>query len=562
MNRKHFQFILLSLVIVLGVRTQAVEFEGGAGEPDDPYLIGTAEQLLGADFAQPGVYYRLCCDIDLAGRAVQTIRDMEAHLDGGGYAIRHARIEPSRHFQGFFGSVSREATITNLTLADFGITVPDTDDTTQVDYVGGLAGVNAGTITNCSATGWVVAHGGGWRIGGLVGANGGWTDRRGPEHSWTGVISDCHFEGTISSQWGGTMSLGGLAGWNSGIVANCYAAGVVSGKKHVGGLVGWNNEPGSIANCYATTTVFAEFGGGGLVGWNAASLTRCYASGLVTGELRGGLIGMEGTYAGMVTGCFWDTYATNCQTSGGGMPMGLARKWDPQTYARNGWSGDPNWVMEPYADYPRLFWEGTKGEPIPEPAVWSFAGSGTEDDPYQIETPDQLAELAGASILWDRHFVLVHDVGLSAWPESEYRPIGICPGSEFSGSFDGQGHTIHSLNVDYGDVPVWNLGLFGYVTGQVRNLHVEIMAFETGANSRRIGLLAGTCDGGLIANCSAQGSISVGANSEGVGQLVGYSTGQVVDCTSNATVAAGEGSTDIGGLIGLDRWDGPPRRRQ
>jgi len=171
---------------------------------------------------------------------------------------------------------------------------------------------------------------------------------------------------------------------------------------------------------------------------------------------------------------------------------------------------------------------------------------------------------------------------LSAWGKPQLRPIGICKGSAFSGTFDGQGNIIHYLSMSHDSAPVWNLGLFGYVTGQVRNLHSEIMAYEVGMNSHRIAFLAGTCDGGLIANCttsgsieagmqsrcigllvgrcdggtiencSTEGSISVGANSESVGELVGYSRGEIVNCTSNVTVTAGEGSTDIGGLVGFE----------
>ena len=136
------------------------KYGGRTGEPNDPYLIATAEQLLDAEFWQPGVYYKLCCDIDLAGRTVYARDDFDGHLDGDGYAIRHARILPSGYLQGFFGQVRREASISNLTLADFSITVAEPDDTLQVGGAAGLAVANSGTITNCHATGWIIAHGG------------------------------------------------------------------------------------------------------------------------------------------------------------------------------------------------------------------------------------------------------------------------------------------------------------------------------------------------------------------------------------------------------------------
>ena len=35
--------------------------------------------------------------------------------------------------------------------------------------------------------------------------------------------------------------------------------------------------------------------------------------------------------------------------------------------ALNGWVGNPAWIIDSGNDYPRLVWEGTPGEPIPDP---------------------------------------------------------------------------------------------------------------------------------------------------------------------------------------------------
>jgi hypothetical protein len=67
-------------------------------------------------------------------------------------------------------------------------------------------------------------------------------------------------------------------------------------------------------------------------------------------------------------------------------------------------------------------------------------------------------------------------------------------------------------------------------------------------------LLAGTCEG-VIKNCSAIGSITVGENSQYIGELVGVNFGEVSDCEATVTIEAGEGSTDVGGLV---RADHPP----
>ena len=98
--------------------------------------------------------------------------------------------------------------------------------------------------------------------------------------------------------------------------------------------------------------------------------------------------------------------------------------------------------------------------PAVPPTKWSdntatvFAGgSGTEADPYQIETPKQLAKLAkdvNSGIVGQTHskeyFKLTKDIDLSA---HRWIPIGSGSASDsfhaFSGYFDGNDKTITCL---------------------------------------------------------------------------------------------------------------------
>jgi hypothetical protein len=155
---------------------------------------------------------------------------------------------------------------------------------------------------------------------------------------------------------------------------------------------------------------------------------------------------------------------------------------------------------------------------------------------------------------WDKHFVLVEDLDLRF--DSFFSPIGVCVGSSFSGTFDGNGHVIRNVTFDGDEATAWNLGVFGYVTGEIRNLRLENIRLTGGMNSQRVGLLAGTCEG-VITNCSATGSIAVGEGSQFIGELVGLNAGEISDCEATATIEAGEGSTDIGGLVGAPQpWGG------
>jgi len=554
MNRNCVQFVLLSLVFVLTGMAGAAEFAGGTGEPNDPYLIATAEQLLGANFTEPGTHYQLCANIDLDRKAI-TPCYFRAHLDGAGFEIRSAVVVMSN--RSVFGIIEPEGIIENLTLADLDLGLTPWPGWPSIpEEVGGLAAENHGGVVNCHVTGWIATQEV-LNVGGVVGYN-------------AGSMTNCSFEGWVSTDWEESEDdidakyawVGGLVSRNDGSIADSFARGIVIGRTGVGGFAGVNN--GTISNCYAFGLVLGETGAGGLVSCNGGSLRKCYAVSRVTGQMRGGLVGMAGVCDGDAFDCLWDTWTTSCPTSGTGIGSPVLDALAPDIWARCGWSGDPNWVIvNDYGiveNYPRLAWEGTDGEVIPEPpAYWAYwgpsGGSGTESDPHVIRTEDALLYLCTASILWDKHFVLGADVDMH-FP-SDFSPIGVCRGTSFSGTFDGNGHVIRNVVFDVHDefsddeATAWNLGLFGYVTGEVRNLHVQNVRFEAGMNSQRVGLLTGTC-AGVIENCSASGSISVGENSQFIGELVGFNGGEVSDCEATATIEAGEGSTYVGGLIGFE----------
>ncbi|MCX5899472.1 MAG: fused MFS/spermidine synthase, partial [Proteobacteria bacterium] len=76
--------------------------------------------------------------------------------------------------------------------------------------VGGLVGINQGTMSNCHSTATVT----GTATGGLIGQNS------------TGSLSNCYSTGNVS----GWVNVGGLIGSNGGTVERCYAAGNVTSE--------------------------------------------------------------------------------------------------------------------------------------------------------------------------------------------------------------------------------------------------------------------------------------------------------------------------------------------
>lgn len=92
--------------------------------------------------------------------------------------------------------------------------------------------------------------------------------------------------------------VGGLVGFNYGILTSCYSTGSVSGTDKVGGLCGQNN--GTVGHSSFTGTVTGQSYTGGLCGTNSSSnsdgiIFACHASGLVTadGDAVGGLCGFN-----------------------------------------------------------------------------------------------------------------------------------------------------------------------------------------------------------------------------------------------------------------------------
>ena len=278
--------------------------ESGDGTKDNPFLIYTVDDLQ-AMKDNLTAHYALANDIDASateewngGTGFEPVGDDEdrftGSLDGRNYTITGLFIDrPSSNYVGQFGSIGPGGLVINV-----GLLVVDS---TGQDYVGGLVGINDGSVSNCYVTGSVSGTD---SVGGLVGFN-------------RGRIENCHSGGNVSSDW----NVGGLVGQNiGGSISNCSATGSVSGGGTVSGLVGANSGP--VENCYATGSVSGNDYLGGLVGRNYVSISNCYASGMVsgTGDYVGGLVGSNGDYwarGGPVENCYATGNVTGEKDVGG-----------------------------------------------------------------------------------------------------------------------------------------------------------------------------------------------------------------------------------------------------
>jgi hypothetical protein len=342
---------------------------------------------------------------------------------------------------------------------------------------------------------------------------------------------------------GTSHCVGGLAGLSYGSIAASYSTGSIkSSGTYVGGLVGSNSsrwfispwsteEDCRITNCYSTAAVSGNNYVGGLVGFIDNKIATSYSIGTVNGDKEvGGLVGKN---SGIVSNCFWDIETSGLLGSDGGIGLTTAEMMDPEFIGLNGLANNPNWILDPGKDYPRLAWENTPGELIPQPLINWMNGNGTPEIPYQITNVDQLIRLSKTGMLADRNFILMNDLDLDGL--SWFQAVIPC----FSGSFNGNGFSIRHVSIQGGN----HLGLIGILLGgSVTNLGIVNISIESTGN--HIGGLVGENDSGTITHCYSSGSTS---GDYAVGGMVGYNLGAMSQCYSTGEVV---GDNEVGGLVG------------
>lgn len=592
-------FVIYSFCLPAGAK-----YSGGTGEPNDPYLIYTPEQMnaIGADSNDWDKHFKLMADIDLGcyvGEQFNIIgtdwdNPFSGVFDGNGRQISNFNYSSTeyRTYVGLFGMVLG-GEIKNLGLIDPNIYPEAQHDGSMVGYL------SSGILINCYAEGGSVA-GSRRSVGGLVGLNGSGS-----------TITDCHASCTILSSASHT---GGLVGIGIGIIANSYTSGDVLGDNYVGGLVGRNSE-GKINKCYSSGSVTGQGDNvGGLVGNNIGTISDCYSSVRVSGkDFTGGLVGRNGdlwdNVAGAITNCysvgwitggpnigglvgsneygavvfsFWDTETSGQLSSSGASGRTTAEMQMESTYL--GWNGcgEIIWTIDEGNDYPRLLWESRPGQPLTEYQLGDFLqGSGSEIDPYLVYNAEQLNMIGLFLCEWNKYFKLMADIDLSGYEGDSFNIIGYYVGWDshdnrsFYGVFDGNGHTINNFNwssasrnyvgifgyVSHKDAQIKDLGMInpnvdagdniyvGALIGLLRSASLTASYVDGGSVTGKdyVGGLVGTHMSGLISNCYATNTVT--GYSGKIGGLVGQNyTGVISSCHSSGIVERGGG-----GLVGHHR---------
>ena len=176
----------------------------------------------------------------------------------------------------------------------------------------------------------------------------------------------------------------------------------------------------------------------------------------------------------------------------------------------------------------------------------AFVGEGTKENPLQIITAKNIADLAktinDGNMTPNIHIDVMNDIDLSGYASGAgWTPIGTVD-NPFMGVFNGNGRKITGLQINTtGDYS----GLFGYIgeTAQISNLFVEEANIKGGSYT---GGIAGFVNGGKITNCHITGYVN---GTDFVGGIAGLISGDgnISYCYAKNAIV---GSANIGGIAG------------
>ena len=255
-------------------------------------------------------------------------------FDGNGYSVSNLRIHrPSTNNIALFAG--NTGTIHNLGLSAI--------EVRGNSRVGSLVGRNEGELMNVYVAGGRVTGqnqviGSGF-VGGICGIN-------------SGSISNSYAVVDVSA----LRDAGGLVAEHSGSINNSYVAGLVSisqRQQAVGGLVGILEEGGSVSNSYSTAEVEVTFE----IQSNNDE------------QRMGGLIGSRQSSELIVANSYWDIETSEQVSSAGGTSKTTVQLQTPTTataiYAD--WSSD-DWDFGTSEQYPALkYYDNTCGTSTPSP---------------------------------------------------------------------------------------------------------------------------------------------------------------------------------------------------
>lgn len=182
-------------------------------------------------------------------------------------------------------------------------------------------------------------------------------------------------------------------------------------------------------------------------------------------------------------------------------------------------------------------------------------GTGSENNPYQIASLDNLRTLSLTATDWNKNFILTANIDAGEtqnWNNGKgFSPVGRSD-TAFTGSFDGGGFSINNLSIHRSST-MYN-GLFGRIIGSViknltlNNFYIDGGQFSGGlvGTIQEMGTEITEISDISITNCTLKGGPLLG------GLAGSFSSARIHNCDVTVTIMSGLGL--MGGLAGSDSY--------
>jgi len=523
----------------------ATAFAGGTGTETDPYLIENGGQLYkaikdgGKNSSGTALYYLITKDIYLNKNYTEYDTWMTeaipannwdgthnatfiGHLDGGYHTVYGLFYKGSGQYRaGLIPWMNGGATVSNLIVENAFVRIGG-------DATGVICGrYGTATISNCIVRDSMIYNRNGGangapNLGGIVGF----------AESASAKITNCGvYDLTISYHYDATKengaNSGGILGRSSktnATISNCYSAGI---KLYGNDGTAEKGKGDYIKDAY----IF------GATGYIACSNSHS--------DIAGSKVGVTS----------WNESPESMKGIGAVAAMKLpAKVW------KDSESGYPEFVAYDNTN------EGIKGQVWTGMSATKFAdGTGTKEDPYIIETAEQLHKAItdlGLKNGVAAYYLITADIYLNEdyanylnWtttaPENNW--YSVYSGSSFAGHLDGGYHTIYGMYYSGGGSYG---GLIPYLSGgsaAVSNLTVtNSYIYKSGDASA---IIAGRVTTGTISNCIVHDSYISNGKNDTMGGIVGWASSatdksaKIKNCGAyNLTFSSG--ATTAGGILG------------
>ena len=255
----------------------------------------------------------------------------------------------------------------------------------------------------------------------------------------------------------------------------------------------------------------------------------------------------------------------------------LSQAEQAQDYQANADVSDRE-VLDSAEDIINKYATGIEIEQVTDENPGVLEGSGTDDEPYTINSIEDLVVFAsnvsegntyegetvklGVSLDFNSNKSYVEpyrtnyeqygyagELKTLLTSGEGFKAIGSTQENSFYGTFDGDYHKIYNLYI--GSLEYDRIGLFRLCYGNIRNLGLEDIKYSTNIVVDKAGVHEGGIAGqlattGRIENCYVTGNIVTTLSS--IGGITGYTTGNIINCYSNVNITNNVQTEQVSGM--------------